>query len=386
MAGIFTPKQRMLNAYRGIASDRYAVAPEFWYYFPAKKLGLSMVEFEREVPLWQSLQQVFKMYGCEGWGAVFPEIRRARVKTASSFVKNDDNNYRDTITYLHNGNEFTSVTAFNTFEPSSVLKHIADRSSLGQAIDMLLCESELLPAEAINAYNKVGEDYLLEIWTGCPFFDFIAGIIGFEDAVLYFFDEEEHILEEYLRRYLDYQLKWIKKCIESTPFESYVIGCSFSCNSLIGAQMWRRWDKPYIEAVARLLHSHGKLLHIHFHGRSIETIDDFAQIGIDCVCPFERPPGGDIESFAQLKDVRIKLSDKVTFNGNVHTVETLIRGTKQDVRREIDEITEAFKGSSRLIIGTGDQVGGETKEENILEMIEYGKSQKPCVSRHELST
>ena len=27
-----TPKQRMLNAYRGVLSDRVAVAPEFWYY------------------------------------------------------------------------------------------------------------------------------------------------------------------------------------------------------------------------------------------------------------------------------------------------------------------------------------------------------------------
>jgi len=43
----FTSKQRMLNAYRGIPSDLPAVAPEFWYYFPAKLLGLDMIEFSR---------------------------------------------------------------------------------------------------------------------------------------------------------------------------------------------------------------------------------------------------------------------------------------------------------------------------------------------------
>jgi uroporphyrinogen-III decarboxylase len=137
--------------------------------------------------------------------------------------------------------------------------------------------------------------------------------------------------------------------------------------------MWRQWDKPYIKAMAEEIHRHGKLLHIHFHGRSMETVADFSEIGIDCVCPFERGPGGDVAGLEGLKKVRALLKDKVTMNGNVHTVETLIRGTTEDVRREVMEIKEAFEGSVRLIIGTGDQVGKETPEENILAMIEEAK-------------
>ena len=40
------------------------------------------------------------------------------------------------------------------------------------------------------------------------------------------------------------------------------------------------------------------------------------------------------------------------------------------MRREVREIKEAFQGSPRLIIGTGDQVGKETPEENIFAMVE----------------
>jgi len=68
--------------------------------------------------------------------------------------------------------------------------------------------------------------------------------------------------------------------------------------------------------------------------------------------------------------VRAALDERVTFNGNVHTVETLIRGKPADVRREVSQIREAFAGSSRLIIGTGDQVGRETPDENIAAMVE----------------
>ena len=138
--------------------------------------------------------------------------------------------------------------------------------------------------------------------------------------------------------------------------------------------MWREWDKPYLKAIADEVHKHNKLLHIHFHGRSIQTAEDFKEIGIDCVCPFERPPGGDIDGLEGLRYVREKLGGKVTMNGNVHTVETLIRGNVQDVKREVREIKEAFEGEPRLIIGTGDQVGVETPEENILAMIEEAKA------------
>jgi uroporphyrinogen-III decarboxylase len=56
-------------------------------------------------------------------------------------------------------------------------------------------------------------------------------------------------------------------------------------------------------------------------------------------------------------------------NGNVQTVDTLIRGTPEDARREVGEILEAFAGNPRVIVGTGDQVGRETPEDNLRAMI-----------------
>jgi uroporphyrinogen-III decarboxylase len=142
----------------------------------------------------------------------------------------------------------------------------------------------------------------------------------------------------------------------------------------MGPHLWRQWDKPYIKAMADELHKHGKLLHIHFHGRCMETVEDFAEIGIDCVCPFERPPGGDVNGLTDLKKVRKLLDEKVTMNGNIHTVETLIRGNPDQVRAEVRQIKDAYSGSPRLIIGTGDQVGRETPEENIQAMIDEAKT------------
>jgi uroporphyrinogen-III decarboxylase len=120
------------------------------------------------------------------------------------------------------------------------------------------------------------------------------------------------------------------------------------------------------------------LVHHHFHGKSRAVLNDLAEIGLDCICPFERPPGGDI---TDLVTVAKALAGRTAFNGNVHTVETLIRGTPKEVESEVEEILEAFEGNPRLIVGTGDQVGWETPEENIRAMIKTVKNVNQKKSR-----
>lgn len=379
---IYTPKQRMLNAYRDVFSDRYPVAPEFWYYYPAKVLGVSMMEFEREIPLWQALHTTFKKFGCEGWGAVFPDMQRGSVQTRSLLHRMDEHTWREETEYLFAGKTWNTLKRFHTFEPSTMLRHLADEpEDVAEAAEMLLHpEYELSFSNMNRAWETVGEDYLLEVWTGMPFTDFISEIAGFENAVLWFADEEESDIQRLWERYCAHQLEMIRRIINYTPYESYAIGCNYACTSLMGTALWRRWDKPYIKAVADLLHSRGKLLHIHFHGRSIQCAGDFAEIGIDCVCPFERGPGGDVSTMEEMAHVRKILQDRVTFNGNVHTVETLIRGNESKVREEVRQLKQVFAGSPRLIIGTGDQVGYETPEENLFAMIDEAKK-NPFIHR-----
>jgi hypothetical protein len=370
-----SPKQRMLDAYRGTPRERFPVAPEFWTYFPAKLLGVDMVRFELEIPFWNALRETFLHYGCEGWGAAFaePEIEGRRV--TKSMAGLGEGRFRETTLSEWRGHSFTSTKIYDPSEPSSVERRPVSRpEELPAYLDMLLCpERRLDLSEASAAHAAVGEAYLLEFWLGLPFFDWVADAIGFEEAVFWFAEREEGELRDLRDRYAASLCDLVDAVASESPFESLVLGCSASCNSLLGPALWRKWDKPLIAAVAERAHARGRLLHIHFHGRSAETAADFVESGVDCVCPFERPPGGDVPGLEGLRSIRLALGERVTMNGNVHTVESLIRGSPEDVRREVREIKEAFAGSARCIIGTGDQVGRETPEENIAAMIEEGK-------------
>ena len=378
--GPFTGKGRMLNAYRGIWSDRVAIAPEFWYYYPAKVLGVDMIEFQREVPFYLALKTTFERFNCEGWGVVFVSVPNEQVEAASRDTWLDDDTLQVQTTLRTPLGELSSTQRYQRHEPSWALerpvKDLARDLPAWELVHLGGNPQDMEVEGMIEAWQEVGQSYLLEAWLGVPFFDFYASGRqgGFETAVYDFMNPAlEPKLEALREKHVEHMVTKARMICEKTPLESLCIGCSWSNNSLIGPRMWRRWDKPVIKAVADEVHRHGRLLHIHFHGRCIETVADFAEIGIDCVCPFERPPGGDVGGLEGLMAVAAKLDGRTTMNGNVHTVEALIRGTPEDIRRQVWEILEAFRGNPRVIVGTGDQVGKETPEENLYAMIEEAK-------------
>ncbi|MHB9022588.1 MAG: uroporphyrinogen decarboxylase family protein [Armatimonadota bacterium] len=369
-----TPKQRMLAAYRGEAADTVPIAPEFWYYLPAKLLGLNMIEFGR-VPHWQALQQTFKHYGTEGWGAAFTGAPCPDVDYSSETTELPEGRLLTRVTRKTPYGTLTSASMIDPVEPGwEVERPIKDfdRDWPAYKASTLGIIEEINWTNTQKALDAVGEDYLLEAWMPGQFFDYIAG--GREGGLeqgIYDLVEHEAFFEALHEEYIDYARRYAIAACEHTTAESLVVGCAWSCISLISPAMWRRWDVPVIRALADEAHQRGRLVHLHFHGKCRDALADLATCGADCICPFERPPGGDITDLAEVRRI---LADRVTVNGNVHTVETLIRGTVDDVRREVEEIfTQWGPDKRRLILGTGDQVGGETPEENIFAMIETGR-------------
>lgn len=370
-----TPKQRMLNAYRGIASDCTPVAPEFWYYYPAKVLGVDMITFQREVPFWHALKVTFEKFGTDGWGCTGAGRHNPHVSGTSRTEKVSETQIRSIWETHYQGRTFTGVGMLDKENPSWTVEHPCKTpEDIPVFIEMNLSPDITFSFDrAVKDHEAVGESYLLEFGLGVSFFDFVAGPPGFEEALFYFMSEEPSVLEGYRERFVESQVRLVREACEQTSFEAFFIGNSYSNNSLLGPTLWRRWDKPGLKAVADEVHRHGRLLHYHYHGRCLDTVADLAEIGLDCVCPFERPPGGDVMGREGLTKVRELLGGKVAMNGNVHTVDTLIRGTPETVRAEVREIKEVFAGEPRLIIGTGDQVGRETPEENLYAMIEEAR-------------
>lgn len=377
MTSDITPKQRMLAAYRGEKLDRVPVAPEFWYYIPARLLGMDMIQIHRDIPHWKALQKTFRHYQCEGWGIVSPAPPDGPFETRSEQIAGDNGQFETRHVTRTPAGELISRRRFHPDDPPwSVERPIKD---FGKHWPVYAESALLEPGEydwrpVQKALEGVGEDYLLEVFIGNPFTDFVGGPRegDFAQMVL---DLQEHgdYLRDLRNRYVEHRCQLIRDALTRTAAESVFIGCSWSCGSLIGPRLWREWDRPVLAAFTDAAHRAGGLIHVHCHGDCAELVPDFAQMGVDCLCPLERPPGGDVTQ-ENMRDIKDITRHRTTLNGNVHTVETLIRGKPDDVRNEVRQIIDMWAEDGRLVVGTGDQVGRETPEENIATMIDTAKS------------
>ena len=368
---VMTPRQRMLAAYRGQPSDVIPVAPEFWYYVPARLMGMSMVDFEMQVPHWQALQHTFRHYGCEGWGIVAPDVDQAQARETSRMTRLDERRFEVVRSFRIGRDKLVSRSIMDSREPSWLVeRYVKDWDA-----DWPIYESLAMPPlESLEwgpvqtALDAVGEDYLLEAFVGFPFVDFVGGQRegGLEQTVVDLMDREAE-MTCLLERYCDYIARKTELAFQKTSAASVFVASSWSSLSLLSPKLWRKWERPVLQAVVEAAHRQGGLVHHHFHGRCMGVLPELAVLGLDCICPFERRPGGDVRDLAAIRGA---LGDKVTFNGNVHTVETLLRGTPADVEREVTEIVQAFGRSNRLIVGTGDQVAGDTPDANVYTMID----------------
>ena len=360
----------MLAAYEGRGTDSVPVAPEFWYYIPARVLGVPMYELELEVPHWEALQQTFRHYGCEGWGIVAPEVPEMRAAT-STVTQLEPDRYEQRTELRVAGNTLVWRRWLDAVEPSWVVERpVKDFDRDWPSYEALtLASVDTLDWTPVQlALDVVGNDYLLEVFAGFPFIDFVGESRegGLERVILDLVDREPEMLA-LQARYIEHLTAKIEAAFLNTTARSVFIASGWSSLSLLSPRVWRKWEKPVLKAAVAAAHKCGGLVHHHFHGRCRAVLSELVDLGLDCLCPFERPPGGDV---TDLREVRALLGDRTTFNGNVHTVNTLLTGSPDDVRREVEEVLEAFAGSPRFIVGTGDQVAAGTPDENIFAMIE----------------
>ncbi len=140
------------------------------------------------------------------------------------------------------------------------------------------------PAQA--ALDRVGEDYLLKVFVGFPFIDFIGNQReGGLEQVLVDLTERETEMLDLLDRYCDYLSRKTALAFEKTTAVSVFVASSWSSLSLLSPRLWRRWERPVLQAVVDAAHRKGGLAHHHFHGRCMAVLPDLAGLGLDCIKP-----------------------------------------------------------------------------------------------------
>lgn len=166
-------------------------------------------------------------------------------------------------------------------------------------------------------------------------------------------------------RVLEYNLaiidQWILRGVDGVYF-SDDWGCQRGL--LMNPDDWRRFYKPSYQRMFERVRSGGAHVWMHLCGNITAILPDLIEIGLNVLNPVQ-PQAMDVRQLSR------EFGGKVCFNGGVDVQGTLVRGTPEDVKREVHELVALFgKFNGGYIGGTSHSVMPETPLDNVIAMYE----------------
>src|SRR3989339_41185 len=133
-----------------------------------------------------------------------------------------------------------------------------------------------------------------------------------------------------------------------------------------------QWIVPYDKELVSMIHQAGCYADNHCHGRLRDQVNNFLEIGVDCINCVEPPPANDID-LAELKE---KTGGKICFYGYIQ-MEDLERCTSVEIRKLTREALAMSGGRGFILSPAATYYTSEiskTFSDNLIAMIEEGSA------------
>lgn len=176
-------------------------------------------------------------------------------------------------------------------------------------------------------------------------------LMGLE-RVLEGFLTEPDALQMLLSRIADYHVVVAQQYLQRVPeLEGTFLGDDYGTQKalMISPALWRRFIKPNLRRVVDVYRSANKWVLLHSCGHITEIIDDLIEIGVQIINPVQAR-ANDLDEWGR------RFGGRIVFFGGVDTQQTLMKGTTDDVRKEVRIRLQQLAGDRGGLVLTADQV------------------------------
>ena len=358
-------RDRLLTVYRRQIPDRVPISP--WVY------KMICMKFSKKRPFWKAQIETYDHFGIDGIIMLAPEARPRNAEIINKdIVFPETDKGIETIYRTQKGNlkeifrtSKSSQTAWFVEKP--VKNPEEDFPKLFEAV--FLGPDEYDATEMNATIDEIGDKALVQAGGGMSFFSFINRryACSLDQLILEFIDKQE-FYEELQQKHLEDAETRVRFVCENTNAKALFCGCG-SLN-VLGPDMWRKWEKPFLKVFGHTAKEYGVFTHLHQHGVCKPILEDIIECGIDVVCPFEPPKGGDIDDLGKIKQ---KYGDRLIIRGNLHTIEVIQNGSPELIHQSVKEAIEKAADGGGFVLSSGEEVSGLTPYENIEAFVAAGK-------------
>jgi uroporphyrinogen decarboxylase len=173
------------------------------------------------------------------------------------------------------------------------------------------------------------------------------------------------IIEQANEIILDYQLKYIKNCIELGADLLWINGdWAMTDKPMVSREHTSRFLAPPLKKLVDFAHDQGTPCVKHTDGNIWPIYDIILDTGIDGLHPIDPMANMDIG------EAKEKFGDRVCLCGNVSCAFSLVSGTVEDVRQETREVIRKAGQGGGLILMSSNSVHSGVNPKNYVAMVE----------------
>lgn len=126
-----------------------------------------------------------------------------------------------------------------------------------------------------------------------------------------------------------------------------MLGEEYVTPPLHSARDFRAFAVEPEREIGQRLREADRLLHIHCHGPLHAVLDDFTEIGANCLHPLEAPPMGDVP----LEEAKRRLGDRVCLEGNLQ-IGDIYAGRTAELVAQVHHNLEVTSGQGYILCPT----------------------------------
>lgn len=366
-----TKKERIITTLFNKQADRVPVTPDISIMIPTRLTGRPSwdVEYYKKPSLTTAYINAAKYFGIDGWmfNGDLGIQRRKKVDVTDRVLSRTAEGMEVQRIYHTSKGDLTERTYYPVNNPSTKIEKVIKdlEEDLPKFKELY---SEVVSCDAAGYHEQLrmmGDDGMVCIGIMPPgfqnFFDYFDG--GLEAVTYAYYDYPELFAEM-----VDFMSADALRCLDmalANGAETILTGGSGSI-TMQSPDLFDELSLPTIKKITKICKEAGVLCGIHSCGKEKHLIEKCAlETDLNYVNPLEVVPMGD----CTLKECKHLYGDKLALMGNLHTTQTMLRGSVKDVRREsLKAIRDAGEGGG-FVLSTGDQCGRDTPEENIFEMV-----------------
>lgn len=377
---MLTPRQRLQTVLAGKLPDCVPVAPDFSNMIPARLTGKPFWQLYlyNDPPIWEAYIAAAKHFNIDslmdGFAPLrFPEETAAQAEWEPFIVKRTPDRlyvqmardtgggrrcWSDTCTIYYIADPPTSNVPLAKVDLPSEPAH-AERVVGRRPVDTG-------PAGFARAKRLLGDQGLIGAWLTT------SSVLHDEESIYDFYDHPEKYEALAEKRVANVEARFARiLSIPAADRPDFL--CVGGSGTLVyqTAAIFRQIALPAVKRGIELASAAGIPTHIHSCGPEKELVKIMAEAtSLTVIDPLEIPPMGDC-NLAELKRL---YGQKLVLKGNLHTIDTMLRGSVADVVAASKRAIDDGARGGRFILSTGDQCPRDTPCENLRAMVETART------------